>query len=219
MKPIPYEKASREVKAVFDDIKATRKVADVNNFWKMLANEPRMLKQTWESLKAMMGEGALDPKLKELIYVAVSVTNNCDYCMASHTAAARAKGATDAEINELYAGRDLLLVGVLKGAVFFMADLMRSITVPCEIDFMAISSYGVGVRESTGNIRIGLDLQQNIENRHVLVVEDIVDTGHTIAAVLTMLATRHPASLKICTLLDKSERREITRAGLLPDRN
>lgn len=103
MKPISYEAASREVKAVFDDIKTSRNVPDVNNFWKVLANEPRMLKQTWESLKAIMGPGALDPLTKELVYVAVSVTNNCEYCMASHTAAARAKGATDAQINELFA--------------------------------------------------------------------------------------------------------------------
>ena len=103
MKPISYEAASREVKAVFDDIKTSRNVPEVNNFWKVLANEPRMLKHTWESLKAIMGPGALDPLTKELVYVAVSVTNNCEYCMASHTAAARAKGATDAQINELYA--------------------------------------------------------------------------------------------------------------------
>jgi AhpD family alkylhydroperoxidase len=103
MKPIDPATASPEVKAIFDDIKATRNVKDVNNFWKHLANEPRMLEHTWESLKSIMGEGALDPLTKELIYVAVSVTNNCDYCMASHTAAARAKGATDAHINELFA--------------------------------------------------------------------------------------------------------------------
>jgi AhpD family alkylhydroperoxidase len=88
---------------VIDDIKATRKVEDVNNFWKYLANEPRMMRHTWESLKEIMGPGALDPLTKELVYVAVSVTNNCEYCMASHTAAARAKGATDAQLNELYA--------------------------------------------------------------------------------------------------------------------
>jgi len=103
MKPIDPATASPEVKAVFDDIKATRKVNELNNFWLYLANEPRMLKHTWESLKAIMGNGALDPLTKELIYVAVSVTNNCDYCMASHSAAARAKGATEAQINELYA--------------------------------------------------------------------------------------------------------------------
>lgn len=103
MNPIEYAAASAEVRAVYDDIKRTRNVEDVNNFWKHLANEPRMLKQTWESLKAIMGDGALDPLVKELIYVAVSVTNSCGYCMASHTAAARAKGATDAQLNELYA--------------------------------------------------------------------------------------------------------------------
>jgi AhpD family alkylhydroperoxidase len=103
MKPIDPKKASPEVRAVYDDIKATRKVKEINNFWKFLANEPRMLRHVWESLKAIMGPGSLDPLTKELIYVAVSVTNNCDYCMASHTAAARAKGATEAQINELYA--------------------------------------------------------------------------------------------------------------------
>lgn len=103
MKPIDPLKASAEVRAVFEDIKASRNVKEVNNFWKYLANEPRMLRHTWESLKAIMGPGALDPLTKELVYVAVSVTNNCEYCMASHTAAARAKGATDAQLNELYA--------------------------------------------------------------------------------------------------------------------
>jgi hypoxanthine phosphoribosyltransferase len=114
-----------------------------------------------------------------------------------------------AQLSRDYAGQDLLLVCILRGGVMFLTDLMRCLTTPHAIDFMAISSYGIGVRESTGNVRISLDLQQNIEGRHVLVVEDIVDTGHTIAAVLDMLATRHPASLKICTLLDKSERRQV----------
>ena len=103
MKPIDYRDASPEVRAVFDDIKATRKVEDVNNFWKYLAHEPRMLGHLWASLKDMMGPGALDPLTKELVYIAVSVTNNCPYCIASHTAGARAKGATDAMLNELYA--------------------------------------------------------------------------------------------------------------------
>ena len=103
MKPVDPLRASAEVRAVFDDIKATRHVAEVNNFWRYLANEPRMLRHTWESLKSIMGPGALDGLTKELVYVAVSITNNCDYCMASNTAAARAKGATEAQINELYA--------------------------------------------------------------------------------------------------------------------
>lgn len=103
MKPVDPATASGEVRAVFEDIKTTRKVKSVNNFWRYLANEPRMLRHTWDSLKSIMGDGAIDPLTKELVYVAVSITNNCEYCMASHTAAARAKGATDAQINELYA--------------------------------------------------------------------------------------------------------------------
>lgn len=103
MKPVDPLRASAEVRAIFEDIKTTRQVAEVNNFWRYLANEPRMLRHTWDSLKSIMGPGALDGLTKELVYVAVSITNNCEYCMASHTAAARAKGATEAQINELYA--------------------------------------------------------------------------------------------------------------------
>lgn len=113
------------------------------------------------------------------------------------------------QITRDYAGKDLLLVCILRGGVMFLTDLMRRIDLPHAIDFMAISSYGVGARSSSGNVRISLDLNQSIEDRHVLVIEDIVDTGHTIAAVLEMLAVRKPASLKICSLLDKSERREV----------
>ena len=103
MNSIEHDKAAPEVRAVFDDIMVTRKVGDVNNFWKYLANEPRMLKHVWESLKSIMGPGHLDPLTKELVYVAISVTNNCEYCIASHSASARAKGASDEMLNELYA--------------------------------------------------------------------------------------------------------------------
>jgi AhpD family alkylhydroperoxidase len=103
MKPITYAEAPDAVRAVFDDIKSSRNVPDVNNFWKYLANEPRMLGHVWESLRDIMGPGQLDPLVKELIYVAVSITNNCEYCMASHGAAAKAKGANEAMLNELYA--------------------------------------------------------------------------------------------------------------------
>ena len=103
MKPIEYDTASPEVRAVMDDIKATRKVPDVNNFWKYLAHEPRMLAHVWQTVKDVMGPGSLDPLVKELVYVAISISNNCDYCMASHTFNARAKGATEAQLNELYA--------------------------------------------------------------------------------------------------------------------
>ena len=112
------------------------------------------------------------------------------------------------EINDLYAGRELLLVGVLKGAVFFMADLMRSITVPCEIDFMAISSYGAST-DSSGVVRILKDLDINIEGRHVLVIEDIVDSGLTLSYLMRNLESREPASLEVCALLTKPGRREI----------
>ena len=103
MNPIEMADASPAVRAVYDDICTTRGVADVNNFWKYLANEPRMLAHVWSSLKDVMGPGALDPLTKELIYTAISMSNNCDYCVASHGASARAKGADDAMINELIA--------------------------------------------------------------------------------------------------------------------
>jgi hypoxanthine phosphoribosyltransferase len=113
-----------------------------------------------------------------------------------------------AEINADFAGRELLLVGVLKGAVFFMADLMRSITVPCEIDFMAISSYGAST-DSSGVVRILKDLDINIEGRHVLVIEDIVDSGLTLSYLVRNLESREPASLAVCALLTKPGRRVI----------
>jgi hypoxanthine phosphoribosyltransferase len=125
------------------------------------------------------------------------------------------EGALQERIAELgrrlsadYAGRDLLLVGVLKGAVFFMADLMRRLTVPCEIDFMAISSYGAATG-SSGVVRILKDLDLSIEGRHVLVVEDIIDSGLTLSYLTRTLEARAPASLEVCALLTKPERREV----------
>lgn len=100
---IEYENASPEVRAVYDDIKATRQVEQVNNFWKALAQHPATLARTWSSLKEVMAPGALDPLTKELIYLAVSITNNCDYCMASHGAAARKAGMDEAMFGELMA--------------------------------------------------------------------------------------------------------------------
>jgi hypoxanthine phosphoribosyltransferase len=114
------------------------------------------------------------------------------------------------EISEDYEGRDLLLVGVLKGAVFFMADLMRQIRVHCEVDFMAISSYGAAT-DSSGVVRILKDLDINIRDRHVLVVEDIIDSGLTLSYLVRNLSAREPASLDICALLTKPSRREISR--------
>jgi hypoxanthine phosphoribosyltransferase len=112
------------------------------------------------------------------------------------------------EISRDYDGRELLLIGVLKGAVFFMADLMRQLTVPCEIDFMAISSYGAST-DSSGVVRILKDLDINIEGRDVLVVEDIIDSGLTLSYLMRNLEAREPASLEVCALLTKPERREI----------
>jgi hypoxanthine phosphoribosyltransferase len=112
------------------------------------------------------------------------------------------------EISRDYHGRELLLIGVLKGAVFFMADLMRQLTVPCEIDFMAISSYGAST-DSSGVVRILKDLDINIEGRDVLVVEDIIDSGLTLSYLMRNLEAREPASLEVCALLTKPARREI----------
>jgi AhpD family alkylhydroperoxidase len=102
-KPIEHADAAPPVRAVFNDIKRSRKVDDVNNFWKYLANDPALLKRTWESVKEVMAEGELSPLVKELLYVAVSVTNGCQYCIASHTASARKAGMTDAMFGELLA--------------------------------------------------------------------------------------------------------------------
>ena len=98
---IEYPNASAEVRAVFDDIKRTRNVPDVNNFWKVLANHPPTLRRTWESLKEVMAPGALDPLVKEMVYIAVSIAQGCDYCVASHTAAAKKRGLTDEMLGEL----------------------------------------------------------------------------------------------------------------------
>jgi AhpD family alkylhydroperoxidase len=100
---VQYEDAPRDVKDIFDDIKRTRSVEDVNNFWKALANQPETLKRTWELVREVMRPGALDEVTKEMIYAAVSITNNCEYCIHSHTAAAFNKGMTDSQYQELLA--------------------------------------------------------------------------------------------------------------------
>jgi hypoxanthine phosphoribosyltransferase len=112
------------------------------------------------------------------------------------------------EITRDYKGQDLLLICILRGGVMFLTDLMRAISIPHNIDFMAVSSYGVGARRSTGSVQIKLDLTAPIEDRNVLIVEDIIDSGYTIASVINFLKTRRPKSLRVCTLLDKAERRE-----------
>ena len=113
-----------------------------------------------------------------------------------------------AEINRDYEGRDLIMVGVLKGAVLFIADLMRELTVPCEIDFMAVSSYGSST-DSSGVVRILKDLDSPIEGRDVLIVEDIIDSGLTLHYLIKNLKARSPRSLEVCALLTKPERRRV----------
>ncbi len=104
---------------------------------------------------------------------------------------------------------DLLIICILKGGVMFLTDITRHIIVPHEIDFMAASSYGRGERSSTGNVRIEMDLRLHVEGRHILIIEDIIDSGYTLRFVMDMLETRRPASLKLCTLLNKASRREV----------
>jgi hypoxanthine phosphoribosyltransferase len=113
-----------------------------------------------------------------------------------------------ADISADYTDGNLLLICILRGGVPFLVDLSRRITSPHMMDFMAVSSYGAGKRESSGSARVTLDLQNDILGKDVLLVEDIVDSGHTIAAVLQLLEARQPKSLKVCALLDKEERRE-----------
>jgi hypoxanthine phosphoribosyltransferase len=116
-----------------------------------------------------------------------------------------------AQIDQDYADAngELLLVCVLRGGVLFLVDLMRQLTVPHMIDFMSVSSYGVGKRSSSGQARISLDLNTDIRDRHVLIVEDIIDSGHTLHSLVALLQSRGPKSLGVCVLLDKTERREV----------
>ncbi len=114
-----------------------------------------------------------------------------------------------AEISQDYQGRQILMICILRGGVMFLTDLIRQLTVPVAIEFMAVSSYGSGARASSGEVRITLDLNTSITDRDVIIVEDIIDSGHTLTSVIEMLQTRNPASLYVCTLLDKVQRREV----------
>lgn len=113
------------------------------------------------------------------------------------------------EITHDYAGQEILIVCILRGGVMFTVDLVRQIKVPLAIEFMAVSSYGSGARQSEGEVRITLDLNTSIAGKHVLIVEDIIDSGNTLASVIELLQTRNPKSVYVCTLLDKFERREV----------
>jgi hypoxanthine phosphoribosyltransferase len=136
------------------------------------------------------------------------LTRGVSKVLIEEDAVAARVAALGSEISSDYAGKDLLLVGVLKGAVFFMADLMRHLTIPCEVDFMAISSYGAST-DSSGVVRILKDHDITLESRDVLVVEDINDSGLTLSYLIRNLESRNPASLEVCALMTKPERREI----------
>ncbi|MBZ0307402.1 MAG: hypoxanthine phosphoribosyltransferase [Anaerolineae bacterium] len=114
------------------------------------------------------------------------------------------------QISDEYRGKgELVLLCILKGGVMFMVDLMRHITIPHAIDFMAVSSYGSGSRQSTGHVRILMDMSADISGKHVLIIEDIIDSGHTLSYIVPQLEARGPKSVKICTLLSKPSRREV----------
>lgn len=134
--------------------------------------------------------------------------NDVESVLLSEEKLAKRIAEIGAEITADYAGKEILMIGVLRGAVIFMADLARSIKVPVAIDFMAVSSYGVGTT-SSGVVRILKDLDENVEGKHILVVEDIIDSGLTLNYLLDNLKSRKPASIKLCTLLNKPDRRKV----------
>lgn len=133
-----------------------------------------------ETISTLIGEKEVDAKIRELA----------------------------AKISEDYAGKEIHLICILKGSVFFVCELAKRLTIPVTIDFMSVSSYGSGTT-SSGIVRLAKDLDEPIEGKHVLIVEDIIDTGRTLSHLLELLSTRNPASLKLCTLLDKPERRVV----------
>jgi hypoxanthine phosphoribosyltransferase len=113
------------------------------------------------------------------------------------------------EISCDFHGQSILLVCILRGGVLFLTDLIRHITIPAAIDFMSVASYGTGRRQSSGEVMITLDLRTSLKDKNVILVEDIIDSGHTLSSVIDLLETRHPKSMCVCTLLDKADRREV----------
>lgn len=137
----------------------------------------------------------------------MSIHNDVEEILFTEEQLAEITARIAAQINEDYKDKNLLLVSVLKGSLIFMADLMRQIQIPCAIDFLSVSSYGNGTK-SSGEVRILKDLDQSLEGKDVLVVEDILDSGNTLSFLLKNLSARNPASIRLCTLLDKPERRK-----------
>lgn len=137
----------------------------------------------------------------------MSIHNDVEEILFTEEQLAEITQKIGAQINEDYKDKNLLLVSVLKGSLVFMADLMRHIDIPCAIDFLAVSSYGNSTT-SSGEVRILKDLDQSLEGKDILVVEDILDSGNTLSFLLKNLSARKPASIRLCTLLDKPERRK-----------
>ena len=140
--------------------------------------------------------------------------NDIDHILVSEEQLKAKVAELGAAVSRDYAGKDLLLVSILKGGAVFMADLMRAVTIPCCIDFMVVSSYGGVNTESTGLVKIIKDLDADLTGRHVLLVEDILDTGVTLSNLVPMLKLRNPASVRLCTILSKPSRRK---ADIEPD--
>ena len=143
-----------------------------------------------------------------------SMHQNIDHILVSEEQLKAKVADLGAQISADYEGKDLLLVSILKGAVVFMADLMRAVTIPCSIDFMVVSSYGGANTSSTGLVKIIKDLDQDLSGKDVLIVEDILDTGITLSHLMPMLQMRKPNSLRLCTILSKPSRRK---ADIEPD--
>ncbi len=143
-----------------------------------------------------------------------SMHQDIDHILVSEEQLQAKVAELGARISADYEGRDLLLVSILKGAVVFMADLMRAVTIPCAIDFMVVSSYGGANTNSTGLVKIIKDLDQDLSGKDVLIVEDILDTGITLSHLMPMLQMRNPRSLRLCTILSKPSRRK---ADIEPD--
>ena len=138
-----------------------------------------------------------------------SMDNDIDHILVSEDALQAKVNEMGAQISRDYAGKDLLLVSILKGSVVFMADLMRAVQIPCAIDFMVVSSYGGANTSSTGLVKIIKDLDADLSGKDVLIVEDIIDSGRTLSKVVEILKTREPNSIELCTLVSKPSRREI----------
>ena len=136
-----------------------------------------------------------------------SMDNDIDHILVSEDALKAKVNELGAQISRDYAGKDLLLVSILKGSVVFMADLMRAVQIPCAIDFMVVSSYGGANTSSTGLVKIIKDLDEPLEGKNVIIVEDIIDSGRTLAYLIEVLKLRNPKNIELCTLLDKPERR------------